>query len=599
MSAKRIEALVTTKFCLFIALCLLFWTLCANPICANPDTFEKTTHPSPTVPQPILELARQQLSYWDNSFAESPSWFDKSLQSKKQFLENWSTLDLDKAMELDRAYSNYRLRLLVMRKLAAHKRWDALAQVSALNPKGAKYVHQFWAQVAELGVAENDLEMIELAGQQVEANAIYEKGSLGAPRRPVLSLRGARFFVAAARLEFYRNQPEEDERSQNEKLGLNELWNVAGGFSPLNSGFGVWVGHHESAPKYSALESWQKLDRELAWMNPAKDPKLAKSIQSLTDSFVYWPQNVSLPRLEDDLSGAWFLRQLEQGRQDVALRYLAIADGSLLDRTCFLAIATPYLGETRDKQAIEWALQCLKKSTGQIPPTDPATPLTSNSKFWLRLEAQAEIASSLKQIGDERGRALALDAVRDFALIANRENLGYNAMTATLRAAALNGLTRSELPESFLDLIDHRLGFHNQIVNQYRLFGRGIYRTVDLSGILQMKEPYRYPQHQEYYRLLEAKKWPEVVFEIEKLAEGNRAWRTSWPKTGARSAAVQGLEKTLQWTREIKNEEARFSVEMGAIEEALKPMRKSIPKYRDTSSPHTIAPSITFPTRGC
>ena len=540
-----------------------------------------------------LELARETLNRWESRLGQT-DWYKDDAAAKKRFLSNWTSLDSRKAIELEKAYSDYRLSLMLMRRLAANKQWDDVVEVSSRQPKGAQQVQVFWSRVAEAAVADNELRILELAGQQVEANATFESGSIGAPKIPTLELSGARFFVAASRLELYRGLPNDQKRVQT---AIRELWQAAGDFSPLRTGF-ISSNHYESGPQYAALESWNESETKLNWINPASSKGLGAQIRPFIWKNIYWPTRLKVPSLELELVNAWYLRQLELDRRDVALSYLALAEGSSLHRARMLAIAVPYLRAEAKQTAIDLALKWLHESP---PAAAPKVPVDDNDTVWLKIETQAEIAATLKQLGDDQaGKELALDAVRDFALVATTKHFGYDAFSAAYRAAAMNGLSRDDLPKTVIDISKRFLGFHNnRTVDAYPLHTRGIRRITDLSGIKLQPTPYRYPEHKKYYDLIAAKKWPETVKEIDRLAKGNLAWQTSWPTTGAKSVQDLGLEKTLEWTKGIKNEEARFDVEMGAIQEALRPIYKSLPQYRDSNTPSTIAPTIQFPTRGC
>ena len=573
---------------------LLFAALLCPQILGDSPNIDKseTKIENSNASSATLELARETMEYWESEIARQPVWHQSNSPSEKNYFDNWSTIDLNKSIEMEEAEGKPWLRFLLMRKLAAQGRWDDLVKVGGRFKKGAYDIQKFWARIAEQGVAINDIEVVQLAGEQIEANAMFEQGLVGAPKHPTLQLAVGRFFVAASRLELLHNMPLDDQKQHKVNLAINELWQASDSFSPVNGGLGMLLNHHTVGRDYTALESWNEA-------NPGHIDGLAREaakdvepLVGILDKSVYWHHSLELPNMGKTIVTPWILRQLNQKRFEVVLTYLSFAKGNALDRARLLAIVAQHLessDQDKAKTVRELADFLLTQTAKQLDET-------SN---WLRVEAMAEVATAFDVADLSRGKQLAIDSAKSFCLLASEKEYNYDSLTAVLFAASNCGLKRADLPQEFL-VYANKLGFHNRILSNYPLYTRGVTRNTDVSDIVIVrKENDRYEEHQKYHELVKQKDWPAVIEEIKKLAEGNDAWVSSYPETGAESVNDLGLKATLEWTRKISSPQIRFSTEMGAVEEAVRPMRKSLPAYRDTNSPEAIVPTLRWPKVDC
>lgn len=537
------------------------------------------------------DLARQTMDRWKSELARDATWFEKELNLRKMNRDIWSTIDLEEAIRQEAGGSVASIDLL--EKLAAAGRGDEVVRFSGGDKKGSYQLHRFWARVAEYGLAQNDMKIIELAGIQVEANASFDAGFAGSPPRPSRNLLGARFMVAAARLELLRGRGDDWVRHKDVIRAADDLWRIAGAFTPQR---GALVGVPDSISPllhYAALESWGAYGSYPVFQNayqPLLDETRLKRLHEIVaEAKLGWP--VRLPKLDDSVVTPWLQRQVHQRRHLVALTYLARAKGAAADRARLLAIVAAGLHETNPDQA----RVCREIAQALLDPE--AIP---NQNEWLRIEANAEIALAHHAAGvPHAAREIADQAVGEIgSLIASkpaRETINYDSISVVLCAAANVGYTRSELPAELLLRVD-RLGFYGVAKEANPIRIHGIDRITDISRIAKPVIPPEKPTT--YQTLVEQKDWPAAVDEAARLAAGNSAWNSSHPELGAKSCRDLGLEGTLQWTTTIENHKVRMMVELGAIREAIKPDRRTLPR-RLWQTPSTIAPGLNAFPIGC
>ncbi len=511
---------------------------------------------------------------------------------------------------------------------------DILRVAKRNEPNRTWYLLRFWPRVAEFGASYGDAEMVEFAAAQFEDLATRIPLKQAAPPLPSLDVRAGRFFIAAARLESLRNNSEVLQ-PKNEKLrkqiwaAAGDLWHAANAFGPFDLSLGMpSVRHWESCPDYAALEMWNVREAPRGWelehieQNRPQMGKQLDTLLEIVDLRYYWPR-VALPELGAPVVTPWVHRQVHMGRHDVAIAYLAKASGDPLDRARLLAVIAQGLAKSDVAKANvcrDVAELLIASSANRQHETRPVTDLQwRNDSVWTRVEAKSELAIAYHAAEmEDAAKGTARYALEDFQSIVSLtgdpapdpKNLkqhadswmvkvNYDSLNALLLATAKMKFSAKEVPEPFVFAAGQR-GFHLMTAEQYPLKIRDVRRVADISRIVPTPKSYVYDSHRPYYRSISKRQWREATVEVQRLAEGNPAWRSSFYEIGAKSVQDIGLEKTLQWSESLENVYTRMAVELGAIRAAIEPeLKRSVPRIRDIYSPTTIAPGIRWPSSGC
>ncbi|NND98519.1 MAG: hypothetical protein HKN47_14460 [Pirellulaceae bacterium] len=538
------------------------------------------------------ELVRQVMLRWKSEILRDGSWLMGERNLRLRYEDVWSTIDLDEAIGLD-DFNQYPS-ILLMEKLAIAGRWDDVQRLSQRYPKGHYHVLRFWSRVAEYGLAQRDQDIISLAGQQVEDHAVEQSNFPGGPPKPTRELVAARFYVAAARLELMRNQSDKIKGHRDLTNAADDLWRVAGAVVPRRGRLIGISPTTSSTLYYAALESWTSINYATFSRSSSESVDSRVSLEPLTDMVkntkVCWP--VRLPTLENPVVTSWVHRQVHQKRYLVALSYLAIAAGDDAHRARLLAYVAAGCHDSLPDQAIacrDLAARLVDSMTH--PDQDP----------WLRIEANAELAMAHQAAGNtDDAKAVTAEALQQYQSIMKAEpdkrSLNYGSIYALICAAATTDYVREQIPAKLIPIID-RIGFHGVPKSATPVSIRGVARFMDLARIAKPASPK--DTNSVFAKLVTQKDWPAAVAEVRERAKGNSAWNSSHPDVGAKSVRDMGLPATLTWTANIGDPKTQMMVEMGALLEAVKADRKTLPVNRMWSTADTIAPGVNVLPADC
>jgi|GEM_PF-3692156 len=520
-------------------------------------------------------MALARMKHWREALAKDADLLKKTFGLDTTYIDIWATLDLDEGI---RCTSQWPRSTALFHRLAYAERWEDITRLS--TECNRNWMMKFWSDVANHAVSQEDLSLVECAGKQVEANGIFEESAPGGPPRPSRSLISARFFVATARLELLRKT---DAREIVQLRAAEDLTRTAASFPVGRSSHEVFQG----VIPFAALESWVWGGSDRAKPGLHSDQAL-DSIQRHYEREISWPSGIRLPALDSMVTDAWLQRKVFLKSDSVVLNYLLRADGEAADRARLFAIAARGMADRNPDQA------------KQFVSTAEALLEAKAEATWPRVEALAELSLSLHRLGRNKEASAALGrSVRytneletKFASNERRErSVASTPNDVVLNAASELGWIREALPEHvFGEYLDrHKVPPSLHI--------RGVKRFADLTKLVQVREPKRWPTHKRYFELEAERNWPAALSEAEVNATRNPAWKRHYAKLGASHFRDHGLKETLDWTETIEAEVTRLSVELGAIKAALEPERRTLPA-RNPSSIHSIAPAISWPT-GC
>ena len=540
---------------------------------------------SSRVRQADRQLILQTLEKWRDTLADRPKWFVDNTQMQKDYVNFWAEFDLAESIEYYNSSEHFRLRHTLMYQLITAKRWDELVRVASQYEKGSEYALRIWMHVAQAAVDDGDLEVLQLAGRQVEANAAYTESVEGGPPRPTRNFVAARFFVAAARLELLRDQsPTDRAKVQN---ATHDLWRVAGDFAPPSDFLMISIPHARICRQYAALESWY--ESELAYSLNNREDQATLPLKELLDRAIHWPHTVTLPEMSEYVANAWVHRQLHAGRFDVVLAYLSNAAGDPLERARLIALTAQQLKDS------EKARKCRELGKALI---EKESSRTTPQAIGLRSQALAELAIAY-QVSNDRDTAmeLAKQAMESCDRLTTENTIIYESQYVVTLAIIKLQMDQDQLTSRFQTLVDKQLQISRDLT-LHRLKTRGITRLVDLSPFAKNSRPERSGEGTYYGAFLEERNWSQAIKEVVDLAKRNYAAITSLGTIGARSVEDIGLEGTLKWTDAIEDDSVRFRIQFGAIRKAYEGEFTPL-KLRDASSPASSAPLIYWPTNGC
>lgn len=549
-----------------------------------------------------VSQAKEVLERWEDTLSKTDSSsVPKSSTLRRAYLDAWATTDLDRAIDLEKKYRCRWSQLRMAERLAGAHRWDDL-EAYVHHYENASYFSygKFWARVACYGARIGDPNAVELAGRRVEAFAAAQPREAGKPPRPARTVAMARFFVAASRLHLARGELKLDQlpefkltgkQREKTRLAVEDLWRAAGSVVPQRSVF-TFAPNVSGVRGFAALESWAEVSRDGFYrFNPQDADNFAaetvKQFEPERDSLVVWPRGVRLPDVSQTVTSAWLVRQTLLGRTDVALTCIWLAPGSDVDRARQLAVVSRYLpaGQQEQKALLRRAAYEVVMSTENI---DDA-----------KVRALAELALAFSAAGDAEKAKTCIDATAD----AYPDGGGYNkAIEYETNQVLLQAIAALSEPHARLSEVLERRNrrFDPTKLTRFEFAVGGLTRRVDLSRVVPESMygvPFRYASHKRYHQFRDGKNWPEALLEAGRLAKGNPAWASSYPKLGVMSVRDIGLVATLDWCKDIPDTRMRMAAEVAAIREVLRNRRKTLPAL-DSKDPQFIAPAISWPS-GC
>ena len=520
------------------------------------------------------KLCLDRMSHWRQLAEQDQALFSHTYNLRRNFIETWATLDLNEALQLN---TQDRFRMILLHGLAVEQRWDEVVELAGEYPADWSTLPvKFWSDVANLAAHQNDMQLLELSGVQVEALGQYDEPAVGGLPRPNSALAAARFIVAAARLELLRRN---GANSREVSLCSNDLIRAAGAIPARRGSLAPQTS--EFALTYALLESWgTRATVQTSTLN--QDAELDE-LRPYIDKKISWPRSVDLPPLDHRVTTAWVLRQAHQQRADVVLSYLMLAQGDKTDRARLFAASARRLNDKHIKTA-QLFLATAKKLGGAT---------VAKSARWKYVEALAEIARSSHHLGESDSAAEWLRrAIKEFELLEPTDlEDAYHCQIAIIGTASQLQFAHTTLPSKLLEHID-RYDAENAVFTRRR-----INETINLTKLSTRSKTPPHPSHLRYFALVESKDWPAALAEAQKLAEGNSAWKRHFTRIGGNSFLSEGLQKTMCWARNVEDQAVRMAVEIGAIQTMLESSRRTF-EPRDAKSLTSVAPSVVWPS-GC
>ena len=602
----------TLVLCALVAMLGIGWV-------AYSSTGQEPTQKTDTNKSTDFALAHETLKGWRDYFEyNDASWLHKNRRAATNYDAAWSIIDLDEAVKLHESGRIRTSKLAIMGRLAAAGRIDEVVRFSESFKKGHYQLSQFWARLAELGYEKRDMQIIEAAGRGLEENATYYDTFVGGPPRPNKDLLKARFFVAAARLELMREQPNQFNGTLRNRAA-SDLLRTARTVQPESMMGITQTVVPTQLERYAILESWTGSLKPSPQMKPwvvnwpfgstqEKDDRLDPIYDLMAGLNIYWLYPV--PYLNDPTVTAWVQRQVLMDRHLVAIAYVLRADGSDIERARLLALISNGLTEKRS----QFAKACRDTA-------DLLVGTAMDVDRWRAIEASAEVAVAYQSNGDtKKAKEILNHSIGDFKKLVKESAIrqardaaaskkktkpdklppaDYPAIYALTHALAKADYDRADLPHELLQYIDRSIGSYRIPIEETQIMVRGITRVTDMSKIGVAKTRKTFAHESEYHDSLSNGNYRRAVEVITEKAKGNPAWKSSYPKVGEQSFEEQGLVETLKWTAEITDAEVRMDVEMGALIKAIGHQDKTIPYYRKADRIESITPGIPWPSSGC
>ena len=520
------------------------------------------------------ELCLERMTHWRQLAEQDQTLFSRTYNLRRNFIETWATLDLNEALQLN---TQDRFRMILLHRLAVEQRWNEVVELAGKYPADWSTLPlKFWSDVANLAAQRNDMQLLELAGVQVEAFGQHDEPAVGGLPRPNSALAAARFIVAAARLELLRQN---GANSREVSLCSNDLTRAAGAIPARRGSLAPRTS--EFALTYALLESWGT--RETVQTSRLYQDAALNEIRPHIDKKISWPRSIDLPPLDHRVTTAWVLRQAYQQRADVVLSFLMLAQGDKADRARLFAASARRLDDNHMETA-RLFLATAKQLSGAT---------VAKSARWKYVEALVEIARTSQHLGDAETAAEWLRrAIKEFELLEPeaRED-AYHCQVAIIGTASQLEFARTTLPRVLLEHID-RYDAEKAVFTRRR-----INETINLTKLSARSKTQPHPSHVRYFALMESKDWPAALAETQKLADGNSAWKRHFTGIGGKSFLDEGLPKTMSWARNVEDQAVRMAVEIGAIQKMLETSRRTF-EPRDAKSLTSVAPSVAWPS-GC
>lgn len=580
-----------------------------------------------------LSRARDVLDRWERVLSEEGPDRISASNVCRMYLDAWATVDLDRAIELERTHRCRSSQGLLANRLAAAHRWDDVLAMMDADPGELHYdtpgswaqtphgleiesarfqarAPEFWARVACYGAKIGDMEIVDLAGRRVEMIAATEPFEAGRPPRPSERVALARFYVAASRLDALRQEfgvgaehhqdaalPQTQHvLSLDQRKALNvsigDLWRAAGHIVPEQSWY-LTAPQVSSFQGFAALESWEDASNGFGLIRPERDNFVGDLVQSFQQERPSAPRvriGILPPDLSRSVTSAWLTRQTLLGRTSVALTTLWLAPGSDAQRAGVLAIMSRYLPPEESALAATWrdAADDVLRSVTEI---DDAV-----------VRALLELSLAYSAAGDADNAARCIDAT--FAAVLPdtddpwKLTARYETRQVLLQAVAALPQPYSRLPEVLAGFGDREFG--RARLPQYQFQVDGLMRRMDLTRVIpesRIPKEVRYSSHADYHEPHDAGNWLAAMEAAVRHHAGNPAWASTYRSLAVESVQKIGLEATLDWCRNISDPSARFAAEIAAVQEAVRPWRKSLPEI-DADDPEFVTPAVPWPS-GC
>lgn len=603
-----------------IAILVLFTAIPVSAADVAPVT------PTAESDEATLSQARDVLERWERVLTEEGPERISDSHICRMYLDAWASVDLDRAIELERKHRCRSSQGLLARRLASAHRWDDVLAMMDANPEDLHYdapeswaqtahglaieadrfhyrAPEFWAHVACYGARIGDMEIVALAGRRVELIAAAEPSEAGLPPRPSEPVAVARFYVAASRLDVLRQQsgePEADaapteqalraEQSKELRAATEDLWRAAGGIVPQRSWF-VMTPEFSSFQGFAALESWEWNLNRFGLNQPETDNFVHGLVEAFHEARPSAPRckiDVVLPELSRAVTSAWLVRQTRLGRTSVALTTLWLAPGSDVDRARNLAVMSRELPSEEESLAVSWreAADGVLQTVDEMD--DPA------------VRGLAELSLAYSSAGDFENATRCIDATfgADSADGGHNRAAKYETRQVLLQAIAALPDAYPRLPEVLEGFGDRE--FSRARLPEYEFHVDGLARRMDLTHVIpesRILEESRYKSHADYHQAHDAGNWPGAMEAAIRHHAGNPAWAREYCSLAEESVQAIGLEATLDWCEGISDAKARFAAEIAAVGEAVRAWQKTLPGI-DADDADFVTPAVPWPS-GC
>lgn len=577
-------------------------------------------------PDSEAQQIRQRLLEWQAYFANEPDKFaGLAQQYQMHYLNAWAAIDLDVALEVERMLSadHLSVRSGLFRHLIRAGRWETVFEILERkidSESPSENALQTIANLSHRAAVNDQAEVVKLANEKINrigerllearrssvaalAESYPEQSHDFLYQRTLAQVAVAEFVGELAKLRLLHNDNLELTRSQQPISGEAVRQTSAAHTQALNNAqyalgkaprilVNIMAFEREENLQLGtdlvALESWLTLG-----ILPKNDQEIPLDLQLNFPSFrtrTSSPDRLSqqliellpqlrvkwlvpdLPKADAAMVTPWVHLKLHNDQWEIPLYYIATTPHRYWDRVRLLALMVRQL----DPAQPEIARQLKQILRDQW--SDPQASAAGPEQELARAEALLETSLTLLKGQDEvagknylqQGLAAWQSVLEQNFRETSEQVPAYEIESLAAAAVLAAGLPQDDLPE-FVQKVLHRWSTAQIPVRTYHY--RGMTRPIPGIDQHQLFTPSVYQEHQEFYRLVEAKDWLSAARECQRLALGNSAWKSSYRTIGIASCRERGLAETLKWTAELTDFEARLEIEMGAIQatEALEP----------------------------